>query len=100
MRTFNQTAHGVEPVLKLDHTQWTVCHWWCSPRGAKTVRKMGLPTSDSLAKTLTTDRTTIVQKGGLFEVCLKVCRGSVSILFTWEFDMQLSLYGETSCKTD
>ena len=48
----------------------------------------------------TTDRTTIVQKGGLFEVCLKVCRGSVSILFTWEFDMQLSLYGETSCKTD
>ena len=21
MRTFNQTAHGVEPVLKLDHTR-------------------------------------------------------------------------------
>ena len=47
MRTFNQTAHGVEPVLKLDHTQWTVCHWWCSPRGAKLVRKMGLPASES-----------------------------------------------------
>ena len=58
------------------------------------------PNANLPARANTTDRTTIVQKGGLFEVCLKVCRGSVSILFTWEFDMQLSLYGETSCKTD
>ena len=41
-----------------------------------------LPSHPAPIQNTTTDRTTIVLKGGLFEVCLKVCRGSVSICFT------------------